>query len=667
MAFTLSAGVSVQEVDLTTVVPAVSSTAGAFAGFFRWGPVNQPNLFTSETQMASMLQPPNSNTAVFYWTAANFLSYGNNLNIVRANSVGLQTATSNGAPTVMIPNKESYFNNNFNGNGGVYGPWAARYPGDLGNSLVVSVCPSSNAFASNLTSQLNITANATTTSSNVTLSSNATANLIIGDLVSVGIGSGISIGSASVVGINGTTITLSKVPVTANGTGLTIQRQWQFAQYFSGAPKTSPFATTKSSRNDQMHIAVVDANAVFFGSSSSNYVLETYPFVSKASDAKNNDSSTNYYKSIIYNKSAYIHWLDHIATGTNWGIAAQGINFTTPSLPTTTPLSGGADITTPYNPQGFTGGIGGINDTNDAGLIQAFSYFQSSDSIDISLIPTGPASVTVQQYIIDNIVTSRLDCVSFHSPRFNDVVDNIGFEATTIVNSYLADLGRSSSYAVVDSGWKYQFDKYNNIYLYVPLNADIAGLCVRTDAVANPWWSPAGYNRGTIKNVVRLAWNPSNLTNSSTGSQSGFRDFLYQNGVNPVVTFKGQGTILYGDKTLQSQPSAFDRINVRRLFIVLEKSISIAAKYSLFEFNDNFTRSAFINLVTPFLTTVKGGRGIQAFQVVCDATNNTPDVIDHDQFVGDIYIKPARSINFINLRFVAVGTGVTFEEIVGTV
>jgi phage tail sheath protein FI len=213
----------------------------------------------------------------------------------------------------------------------------------------------------------------------------------------------------------------------------------------------------------------------------------------------------------------------------------------------------------------------------------------------------------------------------------------------------------SSSYGVMDSGYKYQYDRYNDVYRWVPMNGDTAGLIVRTDDLRDPWWSPAGFNRGNIKNVTRLAYNPDKSD----------RDLLYKNGVNPIVTFIGEGTILYGDKTLLKKPSAFDRINVRRLFIVLEKAISTAAKYTLFEFNDAFTRAQFRNLVEPYLRDVQGRRGIYDFRVVCDETNNTGEVIDRNEFVGDIYIKPARSINFIQLNFVAVRTGVDFEEIVG--
>jgi len=241
----------------------------------------------------------------------------------------------------------------------------------------------------------------------------------------------------------------------------------------------------------------------------------------------------------------------------------------------------------------------------------------------------------------------------FVSPELVDVYNNAGDEADDIV-SFRTTL-TSSSYAVLDSGWKYQYDKYNDKYRWIALNADVAGLCARTDAIADPWFSPGGLNRGQIRNVVKLAYSPDNTD----------RDTLYKAGVNPVVAFPGEGTVLFGDKTLLAKPSAFDRINVRRLFIVLEKAIALAAKYQLFEFNDAFTRAQFRNLVEPFLRDIKGRRGIYDFRVICDETNNTGEVIDRNEFVADIYIKPARSINFISLNFIATRTGVAFEEIVG--
>jgi phage tail sheath protein FI len=250
------------------------------------------------------------------------------------------------------------------------------------------------------------------------------------------------------------------------------------------------------------------------------------------------------------------------------------------------------------------------------------------------------------------VAANRKDCVAFVSPAQANVVGALA-SADAVVD-YRNAL-TSTSYGVMDSGWKYQYDKYNDVYRWIPLNADVAGLCVRTDLQRDPWFSPAGLNRGQILNLVKLAFNPTQTD----------RDTLYKGGVNPVVSFPGEGTVLFGDKTLQGRPSAFDRINVRRLFIVLEKAISVAARSSLFEFNDEFTRAQFVALVEPFLREVQGRRGIYDYRVVCDDTNNTPAVIDRNEFIGDIYIKPARSVNFIQLNFVAVRSGVAFDEIVG--
>jgi len=241
----------------------------------------------------------------------------------------------------------------------------------------------------------------------------------------------------------------------------------------------------------------------------------------------------------------------------------------------------------------------------------------------------------------------------FLSPTKASVVNNAAAESTSVL-AFRSGL-TSSSYAVLDSGYKYQYDRYNDVYRWVPLNADIAGVCARTDLERDPWFSPGGLNRGVIKNLIKLAWNPSKTE----------RDNLYVQGINPVVTFQGEGTILFGDKTMLNRPSVFDRINVRRLFIVLEKTIARAARSTMFEFNDQFTRAQFVNLVEPYLRDVQGRRGITDYRVVCDTTNNTGEVIDRNEFVGDIYIKPARSVNFIQLNFVAVRTGVSFDEIVG--
>jgi phage tail sheath protein FI len=301
----------------------------------------------------------------------------------------------------------------------------------------------------------------------------------------------------------------------------------------------------------------------------------------------------------------------------------------------------------------LTGGVDGNTVIQDGEIIIGYDNFKSSEDIDISLILNCDYDSTVAIDLINDIAEFRKDCVVFISPPKSAVVDNAGNEATDVIA--FRNMLPSSSYAVMDSGWKYQYDKYNDLYRWVPLNGDVAGLCVRTDVERDPWWSPAGYNRGFIQNTVKLAWSP----------RLAFRDELYQNSVNSVITEKGQGTLLFGDKTLLSKPSAFDRINVRRLFIVLEKAIALASKFTLFEFNDQFTRAQFVNMVEPYLRDVKGRRGLYDFRVVCDETNNTPEVIDSNRFIGDIYLKPVRSINFIQLNFIAVRTGVAFTEVVG--
>ena len=561
MAFQISPGVNVSEVDLTTVVPSVLTTSGAFAGYFSWGPANQIVTVSSEIVLTQQFGKPDSNSAIPFFTAANFLAYGNNLNLVRtvaSTSVNADANPSNA--NVQVANESvfqaSYLNTN---NSNQYGSFMARYPGALGNSLSISVCDNSTNFAS-----------------------------------------------------------------------------WAYKSYFTATPNTSTYVASAGGAYDEMHIAVIDTNGLFTGSAGT--VLETYPFVSKAADSTTNGTS-NYYKQVIFNNSKYVYAVDPVDyanTTATWGLTAAGTTFRQLASVQTVSLTAGTDGT-----------------PTDGNIQSGYSLFGNKDTLNISLVLTGGASAAVQNYVISNIVNSRADCVAFISPPLSSVLNQSGTEASNII-TWLGTLGITSSYAFADSGWKYQYDKYNNVYRWIPLNGDIAGLCVYTDTIKDPWFSPAGYNRGSIKNAIKLAWNPIKTD----------RDTLYAAGVNPVVSFPGQGIILFGDKTLQSKPSAFDRINVRRLFIVLEKTIATAAKYSLFELNDDFTRAQFVALVTPFLRDVQGRRGITDFKVVCDTTNNTPQVINSNQFVGDIYIKPARSINFIQLNFVAVNTGVDFNTIV---
>ena len=368
-------------------------------------------------------------------------------------------------------------------------------------------------------------------------------------------------------------------------------------------------------------------------------VLEVFPYVSQAPDAKYDDGTPAYWKTVLRNNSTYIYALNNTASfSANTDVsAAPGTVYTPAFGNTTVSLTGGASSAAVA-----------------ANVQSGLDLFANKDEVDISLIVTGDGLDTTTQNYATNIAKTRMDCVAFVSPLQGQVVGQSASAATTAVAAWAASLS-GTSYAVADSGWKYQYDKYNNVYRWIPLNGDMAGLCVRTDDTTDPWFSPAGYSRGAVKNVVKLAWNPNQAQ----------RDTIYSAAVNPVVSLPGQGTLLFGDKTLTTQPSAFNRINVRRLFIVLEKAISNASKFSLFELNDEFTRAQFVALVEPFLRDSKGRRGIYDYRVVCDNSNNTASVIDTNRFVGDIYIKPARSINFIQLNFVAARSGVQFTEIVG--
>lgn len=554
MAFQLSPGVAVSEVDLTTVVPSVATTVGGIAGNFAWGPVDEITIITNENQLAEKFGKPTDATYQHFFSAANFLAYASDLRVVRSVGAGANNATSSGNGA-LIKNEISY-QTSFSSNSSTI--FYAKYPGTLGNNLEVYLCDS-NTFTN-----------------------------------------------------------------------------WAYDDEFDSAPATSDYASSKDSANDELHVVVVDGAGKFSGVAGT--ILEKYAFVSKAGDAKKSDGSSNYYKNVINNKSKYIWWGGHPLAGSNWGNTASSLSYTLLDSNVSATLTGATDAS-----------------PTAANVNSSFDVFSNADAIDVSLIISGPTTGTTTPNHLISIAESRKDCVVFLSPEFDDAVDNSGQESIDVTAT--AVTYTKSSYAFMDSGWKYQFDKYNDTYRWVPLNGDIAGLCARTDVERDPWFSPAGITRGVIKNVVKLSWNPTKAE----------RDLLYKSGVNPVVTFPGEGTILYGDKTLLNRPSAFDRINVRRLFIVLEKSIARAARSSLFEFNDEFTRAAFVNLVEPYLRDVKGRRGVYDYRVICDTTNNTPEVIDQNQFVGDIYIKPARSINYIQLNFVAVRTGVAFEEIVGSV
>lgn len=565
MAFLVSPGVEIKEIDATNVIPAVSSSIGGFAGSFNWGPTEEIVQVGSENELVEKFGSPDANTAKYFLTAASFLKYGNALKVVRVSS-GHLNATADGSGQ-LVKNEEDYDNNYSNGSLSK-GNWVAKYPGVLGNSLKVSM----------------VTAGISTSNYNA----------------------------------------------------------WAFKGQFDAKPGTSSFATDlgKTSAADELHVCVIDEDGAITGTP--NTVLERFAFVSQGSDAKKDDGTSNFYKEVINQTSEYIWWADHDSSLTDAGetIASQSGAMTTNTAVIDSSLAGGTDDNAPT--------VGEI--------ALGYDKFEDAETVDVNLLfayPDANGANTIANDLI-SIATARKDCMAFVSPPLEDTV-GAAAPATDVIA--FADTLTSSSYASCDSGALYVYDKYNDVYRYIGGAGHVAGLCANADRVADAWFSPAGVNRGQLLGVTKLAFNPTKAD----------RDSLYKARVNPIVSMPGQGTILFGDKTLLNRPSAFDRINVRRLFIVLEKAISTAAKAQLFEFNDEFTRAQFKNLVEPFLRDVKGRRGITDSLVICDETNNTSQVIDSNRFVADIFVKPNRSINFITLSFIATRSGVEFSEISGQV
>jgi len=556
MAFQVSPGVQVKEIDASGVIPAVSTSIGGFAGSFNWGPVEEVRTVSSETELASIFGTPDSDTFKYFLTAASFLKYGNALKVVRVAS-GHLNATDGTAK--LVKNEDHYDSLTHDGS------FIAKYPGKLGNSLKVTICPA-----------------------------NATAWAAFNE-----------------------------------------------AGSFDSIPGTSDGAALLEHSNDELHIAVVDTDGTWSGTAGT--VLEAFQFVSQASDAKKSDGQSNYYKEVINRTSKYVYWTGHPATLTDAGESfagqASATVYVTGTAAIESAMAGGTDDNTPT-----TGEIG-----------NGFDLLADAETIDVNLLFAYP-DVNGAKEIADkliNICNTRKDCMAFVSPPIDD---SVGTDTPAADVKEWADTLASTSYAATDSGAVYVYDKYNDVYRWLGASGLCAGLCANTDDVADAWFSPAGVNRGQLFGVTKLAYNPKKAD----------RDTLYKARVNPLVSFPGQGTMLFGDKTLLSKPSAFDRINVRRLFIVLEKAVATAAKAQLFEFNDEFTRAQFRNMLEPFMRDVKGRRGMTDFRVICDTTNNTGQVIDANRFVADIFIKPSRSINFITLNFIATRTGVDFSEIAGS-
>ena len=663
MAFQVSPGVSVTEKDLTNVVPAVSTSSGGIVITAEKGPIDEITTISSEKQLVDTFGKPTADNFEEWFTAANFLGYGNNLKVVRPITGMLNAGTSAG---VLIKNTTDYLDNyshaaEFAGSVGAY---AAREAGTLGNSLKVSVCTNSTAFGPHSQSGT-LTNDASAAIGDTTVTVDDGSLFQVGDILEFGDASAVPSTSGApsghyykITGISTHVLTIARFNTQTGKTetgGLRhalvddckVLRHWEYYFQFSNAPTTSDDVLAAGGSLDEMHIVVLDEDGGITGTAGT--ILETFEGVSQASDAKTSTGSSNYYADVIYAQSKYVYVMDHDTTLANAGSAKKGQTFDNAAgdafAVTTSSLASGTDDFAITNAEFATG----------------YEKFSDADNVDIALLMCGPSQTAAdatgdtKATAVMDIATARKDCVAFISPARADVVDvaNAVTQTQNVVG--FADGLPSSSYAVIDSGYKYMYDKYNDVYRYVPLNGDIAGLCARTDSVADAWYSPGGFNRGQIRGAVKLAFNPNQTQ----------RDELYKSRVNPCVSFPGQGTVLFGDKTAQSKPSAFDRINVRRLFITLEKAVSTAAKFQLFEFNDEFSRANFRNLVEPFLRDVQGRQGLTDFSVVCDDTNNTSDVIDRNEFRADIFIKPNRSINFISLNFVATRSGVAFTEVAG--
>ena len=639
--FQQSPGVQIQEKNLTLTTPGASTTVGAYVGAFQWGPVMSPMLIDSENTLVEVFGRPDNNTYSHFFSAANFLSYTNAMWVVRAETTNLNS-TANGTG-LLIKNISDYEQGYSTGQASV-GTFAARYPGVMGNSISVSIADA--------------------------------------------------------------------------GTFAT----WAYKDQFTGAPGTSAYVESKNGANDELHVIVIDSKGLFTGTPGST--LEKFAFVSKANDAVSYQGLANYYVNVISNSSQYIYWMDHAVGASNWGSTSALTVFTslvddnTPTSLTITsasvtanvatlsfapqlsvPYSVGQSITvsgvTPATYNGvytvtaatltsvsyaligtvaaatlfgtvadtmvsagydFTYTLGGGTDDNvptDGELQLGWDLLKDTQAYEISLLVTGSASASLAAYVVGQIADSRMDCVAFTS--ITSISGPIWGTSTTRIADAKAFKTFDSTYAVIDSGYKYMYDKYNDKYRWIALNADVAGLCARVDATQDTWFSPAGMTKGQIKGAIKLSWNPNKAE----------RDQLYPAAINPVMNQVGQGTVLFGDRTATTKPSAFDRINVRRLFLVMEKSIERSARSQLFEQNDDITRMQFVASVEPFLRDIQGRRGIDEFKVVCDETNNTPAIVANNEFRGNILVKPRYSVNFITLTFTAVGPDVEFSVAAG--
>ena len=608
-----SPAVVVKEIDLTGGVPNVQSTTGAAVLNSRWGPVEERTLVDNEATLVDKFGSPDSATTVSFHEANFFLKYSSKLQVVRIidgtarNAVASTARTAAATPitdsSVPTVKNQLSFDNQLGSMVTNNLTFVGKYPGTLGNSLTVQMCPAGKDSSFN---------------------------------------------------------------------------DWAYKSSFDAKPGSSPFAEGKNATNDECHIVVIDDQGQFTGTKGS--VLETYPFVSIARNAKNTDGTSNFAKDVVNERSEYV-WMVGFDSSFRHGGADANMNdsgdiFTmnttnnmsaarggNRAIKSGMPVDSAVFATNALDVRTFTFSKGlDVATISTANILTGFDLFEDKDQVEIDfLIAPSIASTSQTTTIVNDLVTTaqslRKDCVVVASPARDDVI-NLTDTSQIITNVVeTADALTKSSYLVMDGNYLKVYDKFNDQFIHIAAASSTAGIMAATDLNRAAWFSPAGSRRGQYLGITSLAYTP-------IKSQ---RDTLYKAGVNPIANIPGAGVILFGDKTKLARPSAFDRINVRRLFLVLERAISRAAEQVLFEFNDEFTRAEFVNIVEPVLREVKGRRGITDFRVVCDESNNTPAVIDRNEFIASIFIKPARSINYVTLNFVAVRTGVDFEEVVGTV
>jgi len=678
MAFQLSPAVEVKEQDLTLGIPAVATSIGAVAGGFQWGPVDEIRTVFSEPNLVAQFGKPNNDVAAYWFSAANFLAYGNNLKVVRVVGNSALNATNTGTG-VLVKNDNDYER--------LVGtlPYAfvAKYAGVLGNGLEVHACDEDGFDAWEYKGAFDSAPSASGNEIHIVVVDGngdwtGVPNSILEkyEYVSTVVGTKSSDGTNIYfkeqinrrskyvrVGDNAATALANGLAGGGTATGTASVPESVSQGFLSIASETEVLNVTENFESwytvvviNQSTLTTLVEGTHYTKDATTNTVTLIDTPASSAGDDIDVIVTPTAAGSIVVSGSTFdVDDTISVTLGATPLVEGTHYTRTAPStivlIDSATTYSGGAlsvVVASTYYSATLTGAV---DDNTGVDLTDGYSLFQDAETVDIQLFITGPATMTEAKWAIDNVGEYRKDCVVFVSPDRDSVVNNPDNEMDDCITYY--STFPSSSYAFADNNWKYQYDKYNDVYRWVPLNGDIAGLAARTDDVAEPWFSPAGYSRGQIKNVVKLAWN----------AKKTHRDELYKNRINAVCTFAGDGTVLFGDKTMLSRPSAFSRINVRRLFITLEKAIATAAKFLLFEFNDDFTRAQFVNFVEPYLRDVQGRRGIYDFRVKADETNNTGEVIDRNEFIGDIYIKPARSINYITLNFIAVRTDVTFEEV----